>query len=120
MKKKQSNLIAFPDKEPAQKDRKERVRHLDRIKYFNEKQIKLLRRTVRDQAEISIRKGQVTGVREWVIIDLMTSTGLRVSEAANLRCGDLKIGYTESKVLVERGRERSPGMLSSTNRSKRT
>ena len=34
--------------------RPERVRNVDGIKYFNNKQIKLLRRTVRDQAEISL------------------------------------------------------------------
>jgi site-specific recombinase XerD len=37
-------------------------------------------------------------------IDLLTSTGLRVSEAANLKCGDLKIGYSESKIFIHNGK----------------
>lgn len=39
----------------------------------------------------------------------MTSTGLRVSEAANLRCGALKIGYSESKIYVREGKGRVSG-----------
>ncbi len=39
-----------------------------------------------------------------MVIDLLTSTGLRVSEVADLRCGDLKIGYGESKVFVRKGK----------------
>lgn len=81
-----------------------RIKNVDAIKYFNVKQIKLLRRTVRDQAEIDIQKANVTAVREWMAIDLLTCTGLRVSEAADLRCGDLKLGYAESKLFVRDGK----------------
>ena len=38
------------------------------------------------------------------VIDLLTSTGLRVSEAANLKCGDLRIGYSESKIFINEGK----------------
>jgi site-specific recombinase XerD len=62
------------------------------------------RRAVRDQAEIDEKKGNVTGIKEWLVVDLLTSTGLRVSEAANLRCGDLRIGYSESKIFVSNGK----------------
>ena len=37
-------------------------------------------------------------------IDLLVSTGLRVSEAANVRCGDLKTGYGESALFVRDGK----------------
>jgi integrase/recombinase XerD len=37
-------------------------------------------------------------------IDLLTSTGMRVSEAANLRCGDLKLGYGENKIFIHEGK----------------
>ncbi len=80
------------------------VRNIDGVKYFNDKQIKMIRRAVRDQSEIDEKKGNVTGIKEWLVIDLLTSTGLRVSEAANLRCGDLKIGYSESKIFVRDGK----------------
>ena len=65
----------------------------DAIKYYNKQQIQLLRRTVRDAASIDVSKGNSTAVKEWLAIDILTSTGLRVSELANLRCGDLSTGY---------------------------
>ena len=95
--------LALPKKESVP-EKKQRIKNVDGIKYFNEKQIKLLRRTVRDQAEIDAQKDRVTAVREWMVIDLLTCTGFRVSEAANLRCGDLKLGYAESKIFVRNGK----------------
>ena len=101
-----AKVISFPSEQRSKRTRKsgERIRSVDGIKYFNEKQIKMIRRAVRDQADIDIKKGQVTAIREWMVIDLLTCTGMRVSEAANLRCGDLKIGYTESKIYIREGK----------------
>ncbi|MGO9022465.1 MAG: tyrosine-type recombinase/integrase [Syntrophobacteraceae bacterium] len=95
--------LVFPKKKSAP-EKKQRIKNVDGIKYFNEKQIKLLRRTVRDQSELDVQKGGVTAIREWLAIDLLTCTGLRVSEAANVRCGDLKLGYAESKIFVRDGK----------------
>jgi site-specific recombinase XerD len=101
-----AKVISFPSEQRSKRTRKsgERIRSVDGIKYFNEKQIKTIRRAVRDQAEMDIKKGQVTAIREWMVIDLLTCTGLRVSEAANLRCGDLKIGYADSKIFIREGK----------------
>ena len=102
-----SNVVNFPSdtqKPIGAKRNSRRVKNIDGVKYFNEKQIKMLRRAVRDQAEIDEQKGNVTGIKEWMVIDLITSTGLRVSEAANLRCGDMKIGYSESKIFIRDGK----------------
>ena len=106
-----ATIVSFPPKTHTKKRRTSggRVRCVDRVKYFNEKQIKLLRRTAREQAELDEQRGNVTGIREWMVIDLLTSTGLRVSEAANLRCGDLKIGYAESKIFIREGKGRVSG-----------
>ena len=79
-----TKIIDFPSTEPKPRKRERRIRNVDGVKYFNEKQIKLLRRNVRDQAEIDIKKDNKTAVKEWMVIDLLTSTGLRVSEAADL------------------------------------
>jgi len=92
----QAAIIKFPTKVKKQS----RIKNIDGVKYFSSKQIKLLRRTVRNQAAT----GKMTAIREWMVIDLLTSTGLRVSEAANLRCGDLKIGYGNSKIFVRNGK----------------
>jgi site-specific recombinase XerD len=106
-----ARIISFPSETLVKRERKSggRIRSVDGIKYFNEKQIKLLRRTVREQAELDEQRGNVTGIKEWMVIDLLTSSGLRVSEAANLRCGDLKIGYTENKIYVREGKGRVSG-----------
>jgi site-specific recombinase XerD len=103
---KATNIITFRSGQQTKRERKSRgrIKSVDGIKYFNEKQIKLLRRTAREQAELDEQKGNVTGIREWMVIDLLTSTGLRVSEAANLRCSDLKLGYSECKLYVREGR----------------
>jgi integrase/recombinase XerD len=101
-----TNVVSFPDgtKTQRREKRNSRVRNIDGFKYFSEQQIKLIRRTVRDQAEIDEKKGNVTGIKEWMAIDLLTCTGLRVSEAANVKCGDLKIGYSENKLFVPDGK----------------
>jgi site-specific recombinase XerD len=95
------NIIKFP---ASKGKRKKAIRKIEGVKYFNPSQIKMLRRTARDQAELDLKKGQFTGIREWVAIDLLTATGLRVSEAANLHCGDLKIGYGENRIFIREGK----------------
>ncbi|MGO9020617.1 MAG: tyrosine-type recombinase/integrase [Syntrophobacteraceae bacterium] len=37
-------------------------------------------------------------------IDLLTCTGLRVAEAANVRCGDIRAGYGECALFVRDGK----------------
>ena len=98
-------IIRFPAKrEKVRQKASGQIQNSDGIKYFNQQQIKLLRRTVRDRATLDFDRGQVTAVREWMAIDLLTSTGLRVSEAADVRCGDLKAGYGESALFVRNGK----------------
>jgi integrase/recombinase XerD len=98
-------VIQFPGTlERVRKRPPRKVQSVDGFKYFSQQQIRLLRRTVRDQATLDQAGGQVTAVREWMAIDLLTSTGLRVSEAANIRCGDLKAGYGESAVFIRDGK----------------
>lgn len=100
-----SRVIPFPGTQAnVRREPSRQIKNIDGIKYFTQQQIKLLRRTVRDQAALDVERGQVTAVREWMAIDLLTSSGLRVSEAANVRCGDLKAGYGESALFVRDGK----------------
>ncbi|WP_051284142.1 tyrosine-type recombinase/integrase [Desulforegula conservatrix] len=80
------------------------IRNIDGIKYFNTQQIKLLRRTVMEKALLASGKDNVTAIKEWMAVDLITSTGIRVSEAANLRCGDIMAGYGESAIFIRNGK----------------
>ncbi len=95
--------LGFP-KKAENHEKKQRIKNVDGVKYYNEKQIKLIRRTVRGQAALDQASGQITALREWMVIDLITSTGLRVSEAANVRCGDIRAGYGESALFVRDGK----------------
>ncbi len=98
-------IIPFPGQQEKSHNRPSRqITNIDGIKYFTEQQIKLLRRTVRDNAVLDLERGQVTAVREWAAIDLLTSSGLRVAEAANVRCIDVKAGYGECALFVRDGK----------------
>lgn len=95
-------IVQFPRKKAKAKTVPRRSRTISehRIKYFTSDEIRALRRTVRDQAALHKAKGNITGIREWAAIDILTSSGLRASEVANLRCGDCLIGYRKSSLYV--------------------
>lgn len=102
-------VIQFPGvkKKPA---KTKKVRRLDPPKYLDEKSVKLLRRTARDQAILALAKKRTTAITKWAIIDLLTSTGLRAFEAAGLRVGHLELdrrkifvfgkGRTECHIVI--------------------
>jgi integrase/recombinase XerD len=98
------NIVKFPTLKSAPRKTVKRIKDTDGIKYFTSKQINLLRRTVKDQAALHADKKNVTAVREWMVIDLLTNSGIRVSEAANFRCGDIKCGYGASAIFVRDGK----------------
>src|SRR5208283_2713677 len=98
-------IIQFPGtREKVSLKAPRQIQNIDGIKYYSDQQIKLLRRTVRDRAALDIERGQITAIREWMAIDLLTCTGLRVSEVANVRCSDIKAGYGESALFVRDGK----------------
>lgn len=102
-------LIAFPRPSPASKP-KAAVRQ-DGFKYFTEQQVRLIRRTARDRATVALSRGTTTAVRVWMLIDLLTSTGLRAAEAADLRCGDVRTANGESAIVVRNGKGGKSGTV---------
>ncbi len=80
------------------------VKNIDGIKYFTEQQIKILRHTVKAQANKDKTQNRITGIREWMVIDILTSTGIRVGEAANIRCGDIKTNDYEYEIFIRCGK----------------
>ncbi|MBW1714493.1 MAG: tyrosine-type recombinase/integrase [Deltaproteobacteria bacterium] len=93
------------------REQKTKVTSVDGIKYFTSKEIKLLRRHVKRKAENDLKCGRKTAVREWMVVDLLTCTGLRVSEAANLRIKDLNISYGNSSIFVRNGKGNISGTV---------
>ena len=73
---------------------------LDRQKFLSEAEIKKLRRMASDKALADLQKGRTTWPRFWMIIDLATKTGMRVSEIANLKVGNLHLNSREPRILV--------------------
>ena len=73
---------------------------LDRQKYLSEAEVKKLRRVVEDKSLADIQKGRTTWPRFWMTVDLAVNAGLRVSEIANLKIGDLYLNSRESRIRV--------------------
>ena len=72
------------------------------VKYFSKQQVQLIRRVLRDASALALTKGNCTAVKEWLAIDILTCTGLRVSELVNIRCGDLSFGYGNTPSIYVR------------------
>jgi site-specific recombinase XerD len=104
-------VVRFPTKSGKNTRQKRQGRNVDGVKYFTAQQVKAIRRAARDAAALDNKKGNVTGIREWMVIDVLTSTGLRVSEAADLRCGDIKTGYGECSIWVRSGKGQVSGTV---------
>ena len=73
---------------------------LDREKFLSEAEVRKLRRVVEDKALADLQKGRTTWPRFWMTIDLAASAGLRVSEIANLKIGNLYLNSREPRIRV--------------------
>ena len=82
----QSNWILYPDKFLS---KQEAVRLLD---------------TARRRASHALAKRQKIAVRDYFVIDLALSTGLRVMEIGKLNCGDVFLKDSVSSLIVRKGK----------------
>lgn len=73
-------------------------------KYLNGEEVKSLRKAALDQAIIAHSKGNQTAVRNQLIVELALGTGLRVSEMASLKVGDLHLGKGQNSLIVRNGK----------------
>lgn len=77
---------------------------LEPSKFLSREEAKKLLETARDRAEVAYAKRQKTPVRDYFIMDLALSTGLRVMEIAQLNCGDVFIREGIPSLLVRNGK----------------
>jgi len=77
---------------------------LDESKFLSTGDVKRLLCTAKARAE----KSGGTAVRDYLIVHLALSTGLRVSEVASLKCGDIFIENGMSSLIVRRGKGGKP------------
>jgi integrase len=64
---------------------------VDREKYMDMEEVKQLRTVTEARSIVDLKKGRVGGPLAWMVIDLATSTGLRVSEMAALKMRDIDL-----------------------------
>ena len=104
-----NNIIRF--RNPSKK-RAKKIKNLDGPKYFNRNQIQALRRYARNAAYLALsrRRPRLTPIREWMCLDILTSTGIRCAECADIRISDLKTGYAQQSMFIRDGK----GALSRT------
>jgi integrase/recombinase XerD len=73
-------------------------------KYLKDHEIKALRAFMEDKSFVAMAKRRKKPVRDWMMIDVALSAGLRASEICNLKVRDLHIGKGESAVFVQKGK----------------
>jgi len=73
-------------------------------KYLSTEEAKRLLEATRERGEKANQLGRKTGTRDYLLIHLGLATGLRVSEMANLTCGDISIRDGASSLIVRNGK----------------
>ena len=73
-------------------------------KFLTIKEIRKLRKMLAKRKEIAEGKGNRVSVRDWFIIDLALSTGLRVQEITDLKCGDISVNDNLCYLFVKNGK----------------
>lgn len=77
---------------------------LDPGKFLSQEEVNRLLETARKRAEVAITHGKKVAVRDYFIVDLALSTGLRVAEIADLKCKDIFLRENFCALLVRNGK----------------
>ena len=77
---------------------------LDQKKFLSREEVVELLKTAMRRAETAAAHGHKVAVRDYFIIHLALSTGLRVMEISQLKCGDIFTGDNISSLLVRKGK----------------
>jgi site-specific recombinase XerD len=77
---------------------------LDPTKFMSQEEATRLLKTAKNIAKAAVPLGHKVAVRDYFIVHLALSTGLRVMEIAQLKCGDIFTADNVSSLLVRRGK----------------
>jgi site-specific recombinase XerD len=77
---------------------------LDPGKFLSEEEAKRLLETAKERDQLAVARGLRAPVRDYFIVDLAMSAGLRVMEVTSLTCGDIFIQDGRFSLLVRRGK----------------
>jgi site-specific recombinase XerD len=77
---------------------------LDPGKFLSREEMSKLLETAKKRAGVAIIRGNKVAVRDYFVVDLALSTGLRVAEIANLKCKDIFLREKFCALLVRNGK----------------
>ena len=78
--------------------------NIDREKILDFDQRSRLLKTCRDKFELDLLHGRETWVKRYMLVDLALFSGLRVSEIANLKIGDIELTTKDPYLIVRKGK----------------
>jgi site-specific recombinase XerD len=77
---------------------------IDESKFLSDREVKSLVTATRLRANAGKKRRTGVAVRNWLVIDLALSTGLRVQEITDLKCGDIFVADNKSSLVVRNGK----------------
>ena len=78
--------------------------NIDREKILDHDQRSKLLKTCKDKAELDLLHGRETWIKRYMLVNLVLFTGLRVSEIANLKIGDIELNTKDPYLIVRNGK----------------
>lgn len=86
-------------------------RTMDRTKYMSVEETKQLRTVAEAHAILDLRHGRIKGITVWMLVDLALSTGLRVSELANIKIEHIDFRRVAITITRSKKKKRTPETL---------
>lgn len=78
--------------------------HLDEGKFLREIEVRKLTNYLMKRSDAALNSRKRIAIRDWFVINLALSTGLRVSEIAKLCCGDIWADDGQASLIVRKGK----------------
>lgn len=88
-------------------------------KYLKDHEIKSLRSLLEEKNIVAAARGQKKPIRDWTIIDVALSAGLRASEICNLKIKYIHVGKGENSIFVKNGKGNKDRLVTIGNKLKK-
>lgn len=84
---------------------------IDRTKYLDERELKILLKTVKDWNAADLYSGRRQGVKTWMLVDVALGTGLRVGEMSELKVSDIDFKRKALRIVRLKKKKKIPETL---------
>lgn len=81
---------------------------INETKFLDFRKVKKLREALKSAKKMALRENKIIPIRDWFMIELGLSTGLRVEEMANLKTSDLYLLKDQPFLIVRHGKGNKP------------